>query len=650
MKASAIRSYIAASIVAATCVVLRANGAQTTPTQPVPQDVPYPGVLTINVNLTDAPNCIYRVHESIPVKPGPFTFYYPKWPFPDHAPDGPIANIAGLVITAKGNRLRWQRDLRDMYTFHVDVPAGANLLDFSFQYLSTEPADGEPVQSAAWWADAVWSTPNLVDVAFTQVAFYPAGYYTRDILIQPTVALPVGWKFATALAVATQSGNVTHFKPISFNNFIDSPLIAGKYFNRVDIAPKAKTPVHLDVVGDSADDVQVSAKETTEYRTLVKQLYALFDSHHYDHYDLLLTLSDYVPPDGLEHHQSSDNRTSANFLTDHDAFVHGASLLPHEFTHSWNGKFRRPAGLWTPNFNMVEQDNLVWVYEGLTEYWASVLTARSGMWTSQQYRQSLAYVAATMTHRTGRNWRSLQDVVNAEQLLYHNGSYWHNYRRDTDFYPEGLLLWLDVDTKIRQLSHDRHSLDDFAKLFYSMDNGSYVTKTYTFQDVVDALNEVQPFDWTKFLRTRLDYTGTNLPEHGIKRGGWKLVYTDKPSEWGTVNAKLAGHAVDLAYSIGFSVTSEGGVYDVQWNGPAFMAGLVPGMKIIAVNGRNYSSDAIKNAIEAASGSKTPIALLVKHAGEFSTLKIDYYGGLKYPHLVREKGTPDLIGEIIAARK
>jgi len=626
----------------------RLHAADAAP-QSAPRDVPYPGMLTIRVDLTDAPNRIYRVHETIPVKPGPFTFYYPQWPFPNHAPDGPIANIAGLIVTANGKRVPWRRDLRDMYTFHVDVPADAGQLDLSFQYLQAEPDGGEPLESSVWWADSVWSTPNLVDVAFTQVSFYPAGYYTRDIQIQSTVTLPAGWKFATALEVAGQSGNAIRFKPISFNNFIDSPLVAGKYFVRVDLAAGAKAPVHLDIVGDSANAVHINSKQTGEYRALVKQLYALFDSHHYDHYDLLLTVSDHVPPDGLEHHQSSDNRASADFLTDDDAFVHGAALLPHEFTHSWNGKFRRPAGLWTPNFNMVEEDDLVWVYEGLTEYWSMVLSARSGMWTPEQFRQSLASIAADMSHRTGREWRSLQDVVDSEQLLYHNGSYWGNYRRATDFYPEGALLWLDVDTEIRQLSHDRHSLDDFAKAFYSMDNGSYVTKTYTFQDVVDALNRVQPFDWTKFLRARLDYTGPTLPEHGIQRGGWKLVYTDKPSEWSKVEAKLAGSAVDLEYSIGFSASSGGAVHDVQWNGPAFKAGLVAGMTIVAVNGRGYSSDAIKAAIDAARNNPDPIVLLVKHAGEFSTLKVDYHAGLKYPHLVREHGTRDRIDDIIAAR-
>jgi predicted metalloprotease with PDZ domain len=611
------------------------------PAHPTPKDTPYPGMLTIDIDLRSAPRRIFRMHEMIPVKPGPLTLYYPKWPLPDHAPDGAIANIAGLIITANGKQLPWRRDVDDMYTLHLDVPAGAKSVNLSFQYLSPGPG--------VWYGYKVWSTPHLVDLNPTQVAFYPAGYFARDIQIKPTVTLPSGWKFATALEVASQSGDVTHFKPLSFNNFIDSPLIAGEYFRRVDLAPGDKAPVHLDIVGDSAAAVNISDQQVAGFRHLVKQLYALFHSHHFDHYDLLLTVSDHVAGTGLEHHQSSLEMTAADFLTNPDAFIASATLLPHEFTHSWNGKFRRPADMWTPAFNSPQPSDMVWAYEGLTEYWSVVLAARSGLLTPALYRGSLASVSAAMSHRTGRRWRSLQDTATSAQLLYFNGGYWTNYRRSTDFYPEGVLLWLDVDTKIRQLSHNRHSLDDFARAFYGMDNGSYVTKTYTFDDLVGALNAVQPFDWATFLRKRLDYTGSALPEHGMERGGWKVVYTDTPSAYDQALSQ-AHHRIDLAYSIGATMSSKGKVSDVQWKGPAYRAGLVPGMKIIAVNGGHFSSDVLKNAIRKATNGKSPIELLVQYVGTYSTLRIDYHHGLQYPHLVRVKGTPDFIDDIGAARK
>lgn len=613
-------------------------GAQAQKVAPV--DQPYPGTLTLKVDLTDAPKKIFRVHETIPAKPGALTLYYPQWIPGEHSPSGPIDNLAGLIITANGQRVSWRRDLRDMYALHLDVPAGASQLDLQFQFLS--PGEGGQFGASAS------STPNLVDVEFNQVAFYPAGYYTRQIQIEPTVTLPAGWQFATALQAQSHEGATTRFKPLSFNNFVDSPLIAGEHFNRVDLDPKGAVPVHLNVVADEADQVKLSDAQLKQHRALIEQTNKLFGAHHYAHYDFLLTLSDHTGHFGLEHHQSSDDRLPADMLTDDKSYTLMASLMPHEYVHSWCGKFRRPAKLWAPDFNTVEEDDLLWVYEGLTDYWSGVLTTRSGMWTAAQYRDSMANIAAAMSARTGRAWRSLQDTADAAPLTYYGGGGWSNYRRGTDFYPEGQLLWLDVDTQIRELSGGKHSLDDFARAFFGMDSGSYVTKTYTFDDVVSTLNQVQPYDWKSFLRTRLDYTGDALPEHGIERGGWKLVFTDTPNAE-TKAAESIRHGVNLAYSIGLSASAKGQIYDVQWNGPAFQAGLVPGLEIIAVNGKDYSADALKDAVTAAKDTRAPIELLVKNVDVYSTIKIDYHGGLKYPHLVRADGK-DLLTVITTPRK
>ena len=607
---------------------------------PAPVDQPYAGTLTLALDLTDAPKKVFRVAETIPVTPGPLTLYYPKWIPGEHAPSGPIQNVTGLVIKANGKQLAWRRDLREMYAIHLDVPAGVKQLDLAFQFLS--PGDG-----GAFGASAS-STPKLVDMEFNQVAFYPAGHYTRQITIAPSVTLPVGWKFGSALEVASQSGATTTFKPVTFNNLVDSPLIAGAHFNRVDLDPGAKVPVHLNVVGDGADDVKLTDKQLAGQRAMVQQTLKLFGAHHYGRYDFLLTLSDHTGHFGLEHHQSSDDRLPANFFTDDTMHMLAASLMPHEYVHSWNGKFRRPADLWTPTFMEPMQDDLLWVYEGLTDYWCGVLTSRAGLWSAAQYRDSLASIAAAMAHRTGRGWRSLQDTADAAPLTYFGGGGWINWRRGTDFYPEGQLLWLDVDTQIRELSHNKHSLDDFARAFYGMDSGSYVTRTYAFDDVVGTLNQVQPYDWASFLRQRLDYTGTELPEHGIERGGWKLVYTDKPNDMDKAMEKVR-HGVNLAYSLGLSAGSNGQIFDVQWDGPAFKAGLVPGLSIVAVNGKDYSPDALKDAVTAAKGGRSPIELLVKNVDTYSSYRIDYHDGLKYPHLVRATGK-DLLGDIAAARK
>lgn len=607
---------------------------------PAPLDQPYPGTLTVAVDLSGAPKKVFRVHETIPVKPGPLTLYYPKWIPGEHAPSGPIQNVAGFVIKANGKQLPWRRDLREMYAVHLEVPAGVSQLDLSFEFLS-------PGRGGEFGASAS-STPNLVDIEFNQTAFYPGGYYSRQITIQPSVTLPAGWKFATAMQVASQSGDTTQFKPLTFNNLVDSPLIAGVHFNRVDLDPGAKVPVHLNVVGDAGADVKLTAKQLAGQRAVVQQTLKLFGSHHYQHYDFLLTLSDHTGHFGLEHHQSSDDRLPADFFTDAATHTAAASLMPHEYVHSWNGKFRRPADLWTATFDQPMQDDLLWVYEGLTDYWCGVLTARSGLWTPALYRDSMASMAAAMSARAGRSWRSMQDTADAAPLTYFGGGGWANWRRGTDFYPEGQLLWLDVDTQIRALSGNKHSLDDFAHAFYGMDNGSDITRTYTFDDVVKTLNQVQPYDWAKFLHSRLDYTGDTLPEHGIERGGWKLVYTDKPNELDKDMAKLR-HGLNLAYSIGLSASSKGDIYDVQWGGAAFNAGLVPGFTIVAVDGKDFSPERIKDAITAAKGDQAPITLLVKNVDIYSTIKIDYHGGLKYPHLVRASGK-DLLDNITTARK
>lgn len=600
-----------------------------------------PGPIQLTVDVTDAARKLFHAHMVMPVQPGPLTLYYPKYIPGEHGPSGPVVNLAGLHFKVNGRDLKWRHDAEDMYTFHLDIPKGASKLDISLDFLS-------PVGGGDFTA-GVSATARLVDLSWNQVVFYPKDFPSKDLTYDASLKLPQGWQFGTALKVAGKDGDVVHFKPVSFNNLVDSPVIAGAYFKQIDLAPKSDVHRYMDVVADYPQALQISGKQIQDYRNLVTQADRLFHSHHYNDYHFLYTLSDKTAHFGLEHHQSSDDRFVADFFINDKAYMIGAGLLPHEYVHSWNGKFRRPAELYQPNFENPEHTRMLWVYEGLTQYLGDVLTARSGLWTPEQYREALALTAANMDHRPGRTWRPLIDTTIAAQLLYSSPGYWANWRRGTDFYPEGELIWLDVDTKIRALSDGRHSLNDFARLFYGIEDGSYVTRTYTFDDIVNALNKVQPYDWRSFLRTRLDRTQYHAPLEGITRGGWKLEYTDKPSDYQSARESRR-HYVDMMFSIGLLLSDKGEIRDVLWDGPAFKAGIGPGMRITAVNGEKFGTDVLKREITAAKAGKEPLHLIINNQGYIRTYDVDYHGGLRYPHLEREKGRTDYLDQILEPLK
>ena len=604
--------------------------------------------ISLQVDLREAPRHVFHVHETLPVKPGPLTLYYPKWIPGEHSPSGPVENLAGLRFTAGGKTLAWRHDLVDMYAVHLEVPQGTGSLDADFDFL-TPGSGGEFGQSVS-------ATPDIVDLEWNQVLLYPAGAPSKEIAFVPSVQLPQGWQFGTALETAGQAGDAMRFKTVMLNKLVDSPLIAGRYFSRLDLAPGDKVPVHLNVVADTPEELAVTPAELGGLRNLVQQAYGLFGAHHYDHYDFLFTLSANTGHFGLEHHQSSDDRSFPDYFIDPTSQLVGAHLLPHEYVHSWNGKFRRPADLWTQDFNTQPmQDDLLWVYEGLTEYFGDVLTARSGMQTAQQYRDALAASAASMDARPGRTWRPLQDTADAAQIAYYAPREWQNWRRVQDFYSEGELIWLDVDTKIRELSAGQRSMDDFARAFYGMDDGGYVTRTYGFDELVATLNKVQPYDWAGFLRTRLDRTQYHAPLDGITRGGYELSYSDTPTEFFKGVEKLRKNK-NYMYSIGLLLSASEGkmgvIEDVLWDGPAYKAGLGTGMKLVAVNGRALDADpkVLEDAIQAAKTSKAPIRLLVRNQDEYATYDVDYHGGSRYPVLKPIAGAAPLLDAIIAPRK
>jgi predicted metalloprotease with PDZ domain len=606
---------------------------------------PYPGEIKLDVDLADPGQRIFRVHELIPVNPGALSLYYPKWIPGEHSPSGTIDGVAGLVMNSdSGQRIEWRRDLEDMFTLHLTVPAGAKTLVLDFELLSPGPG-GQFGQSAS-------ATGRIEDLEWNQVLFYPSGYSAHDITFKPTIRIPKGWGYGTSLEEEETSDGTIAFAPVSLEQLVDSPLICGVHFRRFDLAPGAAVPVHLDLVADEGSDLEVSEAELQAHRNLITQAQLLFGANHYRHYDFLFTLSQNTGHFGLEHSQSSDDRYYAKFFIDPDTYLDGGGLLPHEYVHSWNGKFRRPAGLATANYNVPMHGDLLWVYEGLTEYLGDVLTARSGIWTPEQYRDELAATAAAMDHRPGRAWRDLQDTADAAQRLYYSSPDWNSQLRSVDYYPEGELLWLDVDTTIREKSGGKKSLDDFVRAFYGTDDRSFTVKPYEFADVVKALNAVQPLDWVSFLKSRLDSHATGAPLQGVARGGWAVSYDDHRSTAFKASEKTR-KILNLRYSLGLILGTDadtaGQIIDVLWGSAAFTAGLAPGMVVVAVDGRKFDPDLMDDVLRSAQSGKAPIEVLARNYDVYSTFKVDYQGGPKYPHLTRIPGQKDGLDDIIAAK-
>jgi predicted metalloprotease with PDZ domain len=603
-----------------------------------PVDTPYPGTISLNVDLTNVNARILNVHETIPVKGRKVTLLYPEWLPGTHSQSNPIAEMAGLVVTANGTRVPWIRDRVNMYAFHIDVPAGATTLDVNFQYLA--PIDPKRGRISSKFADVTWNSMLL----------YPAGHFSRDIKFSTTLRMPDGWKFSCALDVKSQDGSVVQFKDTTLNTLVDSPLYAGANFKRVDLSSGPDNPVYLDIFADKPADLEITPEELQYHKNLVVEAQKLFNSHHYDHYDFLFSVSDVVSGKGLEHHQSSEDGARANYFTDWSAGVGGRALLPHEYTHSWNGKFRRPADLWTPNFNVPMQNDLLWVYEGLTDYYGNVLTARSGMRTPEQARDNIAQIAASFEVSPGRTWRSLVDTTNHAIMTAHGMAPedWPSWQRSFDYYPESDLIWLDADTKIRELSDGKKSLDDFARLFYGINNGSYVTVTYTFDDLVKALNSVQAFDWAGFLRTRVYDVAPQVPQNGITQGGYKLVYNDNQPD--SMKHADPTNPTSFATSLGFGVKPDGSLTDVWWDSLAFKANITPDVQIQAVNDQKFTVAVLREAILSTEKTKDPIRLLLKRGDEFLTVSLDYHGGMRYAHLERVDSTPDRLDDILAPSK
>ena len=586
--------------------------------------------ISLTVDATKTPRKLLHAHLVLPVQSGPLTLYYPKWIPGEHGPAGPIASLTGLKFEGNGKVIPWKRDLLDTFTFHVDIPAGVSKLDAYYDYI--EPEGGS-------------ATDKLLILEWNEVALYPAGTPAEKLMYESKLILPDGWKFGSSLPVAHQSGNEVSFKPISLDLLVDSPVISGEYFRVIDITPPGE-PIHheIDMAADSEAALDMSPANQKQMTNLVAESGKLFGARHYRDYHFIFALSDHVAHFGLEHHESNDSRLPERTLISPGAGMALGGLLSHEFVHSWNGKFRRPADLAVPYYQEPMKTDLLWGYEGLTDYLGPMLAARSGLWTPGEYHEYMASIAASLgPGRPGRTWRPLLDTAVGEPGLgFARG--WFTWRRGTDYYDEGDLLWLEVATIIHRESHGAKSIDDFCHAFHGGANNGPEVKTYTFEQLVADLNAIAPYDWATFLNTRLDSTSPDAPTGGIENGGWKVTYDGEPSKL----MGRRGNPGDI-YSIGLQLGQDGTVSDSIVGGPAFQAGVTYGMKVGGVNGRVYSHDLLEDAIKAAKDTTKPISLLVIVDEYYQTANVNYHGGERYPHLTREDSKPDYLDELIKAR-
>jgi predicted metalloprotease with PDZ domain len=607
-----------------------AHAASQTPQAPV----------RLSVDLRDAAKRVFHSTITFAVKPGPLTLVYPKWIPGEHSPTGPITDLTGLHFRAGGKEIPWRRDDEDMYAFHCEIPASTTELEVSLDYLSPVDLTVREHQSA---------TQKLALLNWYMVVLYPLGQKSDNLTFVAKLHIPENWKYGTALPVARESAGQIEFQPATLTRLIDSPVIMGQYMRTIELSKGQKPEHFLHIAADGPAALAATPEQIQHLRQLIAETGPLFGSRHYRRYDFLLTLSDNMAPDGVEHNESSDNRTPERLFLDPDLFETNTDLLPHEFFHSWNGKYRRPAGLTPPDYQTPLHGELLWVYEGLTQYYGNLLSARSGLWTPQRFREDLAGVAAYLNDRPGRAWRNLQDTAISVQLLYAAPVAGSSWRRSVDYYDESVLIWLEADTLIRRETQGKKSLDDFCKTFYGGRGGEPTVIPFSFADVVSALQEVAPHDWKAFFAERLNSHGPRAPLGGLENSGWKLVYTDVMNERQR-SEEIVNHRVDAQFSLGLSVNYPGvengdEITEVIWGSPAAQAGVSAGAKLVAVNGRKWTPEILREAIRQAKISKEPVELLVENQDYFQTISVNYHDGERYPHLERITGKPDVLTEI-----
>jgi predicted metalloprotease with PDZ domain len=585
--------------------------------------------IKLNVDATEAARNILHVSEKIPVKPGRFRLFYPKWIPGEHSPTGPLNDMVNLFISANGKPVAWTRDDVEMFAFECEIPAGASELEIAFDDVS------QPGTTAS---------AQLARIKWNRLLLYPRGVPSDNIQVSASLKLPADWKYATALPVARETGSTADFKSVSLTTLVDSPAIIGKFFAKIQL-PGDGALTEMDMAADNAGALTAQIETLRGWKEMVRQANLMFGARHYNSYRFLLTLSDAGGSEGLEHHESSEDGVGEKALSDQYGLIDLADLLGHEYAHSWNGKYRRPAGLATADFEQPMRGELLWVYEGLTEYLGKVLPSRSGLWTPRMFCESVAFNAADMDHQSGRKWRPLADTARAIQFTYAGARPWRNARRGADYYSEGMLVWLDADILIRQKSGGKLSLDDFLRKFHGGQNSGPAVRPYDLNEIVKTLNEVVTYDWKGFFYERVYSVSMRAPLGGITNGGWKLVYDETPN----LQIELGEHlrkTTNLFFSIGILLSKDGEIRDVDPDLPAGKAGLAPGMTIKNVDGREFSAEVMRQALTAAKNNSAPIVLTVDNSGFEQTFDLNYHGGLLYPHLVRDAAKPDLLSGII----
>ena len=596
------------------------------------------GLIELDVDASEVARRIVHARLVIPAEPGPLTLVYPKWIPGEHGPTGPITDLAGLNVTAGGRRIAWHRDETDMYAIACQVPAGAQAVEVSLDFLSAPPA-------AEGFTSAASATARLAIISWNQLLLYPKGKKASEILFRTSLSLPEGWKFGTALPVESTSGIRTRFSAVSLETLIDSPLLCGEHFREVELGSQGSAQHSLLMASENQAALELKPELKAGYSNLVAEAEALFGARHYGSYKFLLSLSDYIAHFGLEHHQSSDNRVPERMLIDDKIHLNRASLMPHEFVHSWNGKYRRPADMATGDYQQPKRTSLLWVYEGLTTHLGYVLTARSGLWTAQQYRQVLAFYADWVQNQRGRTWRPLEDTAVSAQLLFGARADWKAWRRTVDFYREGMLIWLEIDMIIRRQTDGNRSLDDFCRVFFGGKNSPPGVLPYTFEDVLASLNKAASYDWRSHLAQRLTLATENAPLGGIELSGWRLSYTDTRSEY-QQSLEISGKQADLTSSVGMLVKDDGTIIDIVPGKAVDRAGIGPGMKVVAVNSQRWSADLIRQAVAATGNGSRPLELLVENSGYFFSRTLDYKEGAKYPTLECDPAKADLLTNVI----
>jgi predicted metalloprotease with PDZ domain len=605
-----------------------------------------PRPMDLAVDATDAPRGVFHSRLVIPAVPGPLTLAYPKWVQGEHAPSGPIMQVAGFTVSANGKPLPWRRDPLEMFLVKVEVPAGAREVEVTLDYLSPP----EEINGLGY-GETPNATPHLLIVDWHDLLVYPLGADAREIPVRATLRLPAGWKYDTALEAEKGRGKegAVAFASTNLDTLIDSPVLAGEFFQTLDLGPP-EAPVHLSMAADRRSSLAISEERLAAYRRVPAEAMALFGARHYREYRWLLALSDAIDHNGLEHHESSDDRGPADMFSDEAELVRQGTLLPHEYVHSWNGKYRRPRGLATRDPQQALDTELLWVYEGLTRYLGDfLLTSRSGIRSPEMTREYIAWVAANADHnRPGRRWRPLADTAVAAQILSGLPTPWTASRRALDYYDESGLIWLEADTILRQRSGGTKSLDDFCRAFHGGASGAPAVLPYTAEEVYAALGKIVPYDWKGFFAERVYAVQPRAPLGGVEGAGWKLVYTGQPSAYQKLRAKSSKLA-DESFSLGIWVKDDGTLNDVVVGSPAWEAGLGPGMKIVAVGGRAWAPEVLPEEVRAAKGSSTPIEIAVQQGDVLKTFRVNYHQGERYPHLERDASKPDLLGAILAPK-